>query len=100
MKYKALKINTQKRVCWITINRPKKLNALNRETLTELHHALAILEEDDKVRLLVIRGAGTTAFVAGADIRELAGLSPGKGQPLLSLGINKYLTISNTTISL
>ena len=86
MKYKTLKINTQKRVCWITINRPKKLNALNRETLTELHHALAILEEDDKVRLLVIRGAGTTAFVAGADIRELAGLSPREGAGLAQLG--------------
>jgi len=86
MKYKTLKINIQKWVCWITINRPKKLNALNRETLTELHHALAILEEDYKVRLLVIRGAGTTAFVAGADIRELAGLSPREGAALAQLG--------------
>ena len=69
MKYKTLKVKTQKRLGWITINRPKKLNALNRETLVELHHVLAILEEDDNVRLLVIRGAGDTAFVAGADIR-------------------------------
>ena len=72
MKYKTLKVKIQKRLGWITINRPKKLNALNRETLAELHHALATLEEDNNVRLLVIRGAGDTAFVAGADTRGLA----------------------------
>ena len=93
MKYKTLKINIQKRVGWITINRPKKLNALNRETLAELHHSLVILEEDDNVRLLVIRGAGNTAFVAGADIRELAELSPQEGAALAQLGNQKYLTI-------
>ena len=89
MKYKTLKINIQKRVGWITINRPKKLNALNRETLAELHHSLVILEEDDNVRLLVIRGAGNTAFVAGADIRELAELSPQEGAALAQLGNQK-----------
>ena len=82
MKYKSLTVKTQKRLGWITINRPKKLNALNRDTLAELHHALVILDEDDNVRLLVIRGAGDTAFVAGADIRELAELSPVEGAAL------------------
>ena len=43
MKFKTLKVSIQKRVGWITINRPKKLNALNRETLADLHHALATL---------------------------------------------------------
>ena len=86
MKYKTLKVKTQKRVGWITINRPKKLNALNRETLAELHRALAVLEEDDNVRLLVIRGAGDTAFVAGADIRELAELTPVEGVDLAQQG--------------
>ena len=79
MKYKTLKVKTQKRVGWVTINRPKKLNALNRETLAELHHALAILEEDNNVRLLVIRGAGDTAFVAGVDLLGVGDRFSGTG---------------------
>ena len=86
MKYKTLKVNIQNRLGWITINRPKKLNALNRETLAELQHALAILEEDDNVRLLVIRGSGDIAFVAGADIQELAELSAEEGAALAHKG--------------
>jgi len=86
MKFKTLKVNIRKRVGWITINRLKKLNALNRETLAELHHTLAILEEDNNVRLLVILGAGDTAFVAGADIRELAELSASEGADLAKQG--------------
>ena len=86
MKYKTLKVNIQKRLGWITIKRRKKLNALNRETLAELQHALAILEEDDNVRLLVIRGAGDIAFVAGADIQELAELSAEDGAALAHKG--------------
>ena len=89
MKFKTLKVNIRKRLGWITINRPKKLNALNRETLAELHHALATLEEDNNVRLLVIRGAGDTAFVAGADIRELAELSASEGADLAQQGNQK-----------
>ena len=86
MKYKTLKVNIQKRLGWITIKRRKKLNALNRETLAELQHALAILEEDDNVRLLVIRGSGDIAFVAGADIQELAELSAEEGAALAHKG--------------
>ena len=53
MKLKTLKIKIEKKLAWITINRPKKLNALNSQTLTELHHALVALEEDNMVRLVV-----------------------------------------------
>lgn len=60
----------------ITINRPDKLNALNRETLTELDVAFAQAAADDAVRVVVLRGAGEKAFVAGADISELADLTP------------------------
>ena len=61
--------------------------------LAELHHSLVILEEDDNVRLLVIRGAGNTAFVAGLTFGSLLNFHHRKGQPLPSLGIKKYLTI-------
>lgn len=59
----------------ITVNRPDKLNALNRATLTELHLAFDQAAAEDAVRAIVLRGAGEKAFVAGADIAELAGLS-------------------------
>lgn len=60
----------------ICVDRPDKLNALNRQTLAELHIAFDQAAGDDAVRVVVLRGAGNRAFVAGADISELAGLSP------------------------
>lgn len=58
-------------VLWLTVNRPDKLNALNRATMSELDAAVAEAEADDTVHALVITGAGDKAFVAGADISEL-----------------------------
>jgi enoyl-CoA hydratase len=60
----------------ITINRPDKLNALNRETIGELSLAFDQARHDDAIRVVVLAGAGEKAFVAGADIAELATLSP------------------------
>jgi enoyl-CoA hydratase len=60
----------------ITINRPDKLNALNHAVLTELGSAFRQVAADPGVRAVVLRGAGEKAFVAGADIAELASLSP------------------------
>jgi len=60
----------------LTINRPDKLNALNRETIGELHLAFEQVRHDDAIRVVVLAGAGEKAFVAGADISELATLTP------------------------
>ena len=60
----------------VTINRPDKLNALNHAVLVELHEAFAQIAADANVRVVVLRGAGGKAFVAGADIAELAALNP------------------------
>jgi enoyl-CoA hydratase len=60
----------------VTINRPDKLNALNHAVLDELHAAFAQIATDSSVRVAVLRGAGGKAFVAGADIAELAALNP------------------------
>ena len=56
----------------ITINRPDKLNALNREIISELHAVLESNKYNPQIRCIVITGSGTKAFVAGADIAEFA----------------------------
>lgn len=63
-------------VAFLTINRPEGLNALNMSVLKELAEALGFLEKDRAVRALVVTGAGDRAFVAGADIGEMAELTP------------------------
>jgi enoyl-CoA hydratase len=59
----------------ITINRPDALNALDLETLRALHERLGELAADDEARVVVVTGAGERAFVAGADIKYMSGLS-------------------------
>lgn len=70
----------------ITINRPDKLNALNKQTLEELHETLVNAENDKSIRALIITGSGTKAFVAGADIAEFANFTTKEGQQLSSNG--------------
>ncbi len=76
MDYPTLLIEHQGAIRLITLNRPDKLNALNRQTLADLHHAFDAVAADPAVRVVVLRGAGEKAFVAGADISELAAMSP------------------------
>ncbi len=59
----------------LTLNRPDKLNALNRDTLTELHAAFEAARADATIRVVIVTGAGSKAFIAGADISELAKLT-------------------------
>jgi enoyl-CoA hydratase len=79
----------------LTINRPDKLNALNRETLGELDLAFAQAAADDAVRVVVLRGAGEKAFVAGADIAELAALSPVQARDFSRAGQNMMLRVEH-----
>jgi enoyl-CoA hydratase len=70
----------------ITINRPDKLNALNKQTIEELHDTLVEAENQHEIRAVIITGAGQKAFVAGADISEFANFSVSEGKQLSSLG--------------
>ena len=72
MAYENILLETEDGLATLTINRPKVLNALNQQTLTEIAHALDAIQCDDAVRGLIVTGAGEKAFVAGADINELA----------------------------
>lgn len=70
----------------ITVNRPEALNALNAETLRELKEAIAELSRDDAVRGIILTGAGEKAFVAGADISEMQGMTPLEAARFSELG--------------
>ena len=75
-----------KGVLVITINRPDKLNSLNKQTIEELHDTLVDAENQNDIRSVIITGAGKKAFVAGADIAEFANYSVQQGQQLSSTG--------------
>src|SRR5437867_10365521 len=66
----------------ITVDRPQKLNALNRDTMSELSDAFARARNDAAIGALIVTGAGDKAFVAGADINELAAMTPVEAQAL------------------
>jgi enoyl-CoA hydratase len=70
----------------ITINRPKKLNALNKATIFELHKAFDALESDLNIKVIILTGSGEKAFVAGADISEFAHFTTEEGATLAREG--------------
>jgi enoyl-CoA hydratase len=76
MSFRNLLLDDRGPIRWISINRPEKLNALNRETIGELQIAFDQARQDDAIRVVVLAGSGEKAFVAGADISELASLTP------------------------
>ncbi len=79
-------IEKQDNIAVITINRPTKLNALNKATIQELHDGFKALNEDKSVKAIIITGSGEKAFVAGADISEFAGFSVDDGGKLAAKG--------------
>lgn len=74
MEYKNLLIEVADGVATLTVNSPRTLNALNSEILEELERALGRLDGDAGIKVVVLTGAGEKAFVAGADIKEMAGM--------------------------
>ena len=86
MKYNNLLIDIDNNIATVTINRSKKLNALNKETLEELHNAFKALKDDDNVKVIILTGSGTKAFVAGADISEFADFDVSQGADLAKTG--------------
>src|SRR5690348_5874956 len=93
MAYRNLEIANRGAVRTITVNRPDKLNALNRDTLNELTIAFAQAAQDDAVRAVVLAGAGEKAFVAGADISEMNGYTPVQAQSFSRTGQRLMSTI-------
>lgn len=73
-------------IAFLTINRPQQLNALNKQTLSEINESFEALREDNEVKVVVLTGSGEKAFVAGADIKEFAHFSGEEGSELAKNG--------------
>ena len=73
MKFSHLNLFIQDRIATLKLNRPKALNALNKEMIMELHQAVEFLDENNEVRVVILTGEGEKSFVAGADITEFVG---------------------------
>jgi len=86
MKFNNILSETLNNITTITINRPTKLNALNKETIQELHLAFRNAEENSNTKVIIITGSGQKAFVAGADISEFAHFSVSEAENLASEG--------------
>ena len=86
MTYENILSSIEAGIQTITINRPSKLNALNKVTIEELGQALQKAETSSEVRVVILTGAGEKAFVAGADISEFAHFSVEEGKALSQKG--------------
>lgn len=93
--YQTLLTSLQDRILTITINRPDKLNALNKQVMTELNEAINKVYNNDEIRSVIITGSGEKAFVAGADISEFRGLSVDEGKNLAQSGQDTFRRIEN-----
>ena len=89
MNYENLLISIENKIAVVTINRPEKLNALNKKTINDLHKAIKLLSENDEVRVIILTGSGEKAFVAGADISEFANFTIDEGADLAATGQEK-----------
>ena len=86
MNYENILIEKENGISTIIINRPTKLNALNKATIEELHYAFDAEDKDKSTRAIIITGSGEKAFVAGADISEFAHFSVEEGGKLAAQG--------------
>ena len=86
MSYNNILTKKEDAVAFITINRPSKLNALNKETIAELSLAFQDADKDKEVKAVIITGEGEKAFVAGADISEFANFNVEQGKELSAKG--------------
>lgn len=95
MDYVNVQLRKEAPLGWIIINRPDKLNALNAETIRELYSAFMSLRDDPEIKSVILTGSGDKAFVAGADINELARLDYSSGKDYVLEGQELTKLIEN-----
>jgi enoyl-CoA hydratase len=84
--YQFILAESKEHIGYLTINRPNQLNALNKDTIAELHQALNDFHQDKEIGVIILTGAGEKAFVAGADIKEFADFTVAQGGELAVSG--------------
>jgi enoyl-CoA hydratase len=89
MNFQNILIHAENQIGLITINRPKQLNALNKQTIEELNNALYNFKKNKEIKGVIITGSGEKAFIAGADIKEFADFDIAKGKDLAQSGQEK-----------
>jgi enoyl-CoA hydratase len=95
MAYETLLCEKRNAIAYVTVNRPQKLNALNRKVLEELFDSFQALQKDEEVRVVILIGSGDKAFVAGADINELALQTSVQGKETSQRGQQVFNLIEN-----
>ncbi|MGZ4818726.1 MAG: enoyl-CoA hydratase-related protein, partial [Terriglobales bacterium] len=70
--FESLLFEKKNAIAYVTVNRPKVLNALNMATMEELRSVFHMIKADDSIRVVIFTGSGEKAFIAGADINELS----------------------------
>lgn len=95
MNYSTLLTALENGILIITINRPDKLNALNKNVLEELEEVMDSVYNDDKIKAVIITGSGEKAFVAGADIAEFTAVKDDEGASLAKKGQDIFFKIEN-----
>ncbi len=98
MAYKNIKIEKKEGFATLKINRPQALNALNKDTLNELSKAIDELNKDKKIKVVILTGEGDKAFIAGADIKQMANLTPLEAKEFSELGHGVLLKIENSRL--
>jgi enoyl-CoA hydratase len=90
-----LRLEVENEIAVLTIDRPKALNALNSETLTELNEVLSEIESRDDIKVVILTGGGEKAFVAGADISEMINLSAAEARSFGMRAADPFFKLSN-----
>jgi enoyl-CoA hydratase len=96
MAYQTLLTDLKANILTVTINRPDKLNALNKMVLDELDEVIKDVYVNNDIHAVILTGAGPKAFVAGADISEFLSLSPEKGAAVAKIGQDIFFRIENS----
>lgn len=95
MPYSTLLATLESGVFILTVNRPEKLNALNKEVMKDISAAMDEVYSNPGIKSVILTGAGSKSFVAGADIAEFVGLTAAQGKALAQMGQSVFLKIEN-----